>query len=112
MPNVGHRRAGTLAKAVRIDGHRPPVDEREAGRPDAFSDDLARPLVPLEEDCHRDLASEQAVRDLDEQPRAVTALAVGVKAAPVGEACQRLNSERHRFMAEIGGGYEAHAAGG
>ena len=112
MPDVWHRRAGTFPKAVGVDGHRPPVDEREAGRFDAFGNDPARPLIPIEQHGHRELAAEEAVRNLDQQTSAVAALAVRVEAAPVGQPRQRLNSEFHRFMTETGGGDEAHAAGG
>jgi hypothetical protein len=50
--------------------------------------------------------------DLDQEPGAVTALAIGVEAAAVREPSQRLDAQRHRLVAELGGGDKAHAASG
>jgi hypothetical protein len=39
------------------------------------------------------------VGNLDQQTGAVTALSIGVQAAPMGKACEGLRPERHGFMA-------------
>src|SRR5206468_2082620 len=46
------------------------------------------------------------------QARAVAALAVGVEAAPVGEARERPHPELDRLVAELGRGDKTHAASG
>ena len=62
-------------------------------------------------DGHRDVAAEQALRHLDQQAGAVSALAVGVEAAAMGEPGEGLRAERDRLVAQLRGGDKAHAAG-
>ena len=109
MPDHRHRFPRALAEAFRIDGHRAPVRDRQAGAREGLGDDRPSALVPLEKDRHGKIAQE-AMRDLDQEARAVSALAVGVEATPVGKAGQRLDPESDCFMAELGRGHKAHAA--
>ena len=51
------------------------------------------------------------MRDLDQQSRAVAALAIRVEAAAVGEASQRGDAQADRLVAELGRGDKSHAAG-
>ena len=100
-----------LAQASRVDGDRTPGDQLKSSARHCVGDDPARPLVPLEQDGHRDLAAEQAVRHLDQEAGAISALAVGVEAAAMGEAGEGLSAERYGFVAEVGGGHKAHSTG-
>src|SRR4029077_3433829 len=81
VPERRLRRARTLAQAFRVDGNLPPLNHAEAASRYGFGNDVARPGVPREERRDGEFAAEKAVGDLDEQPGAVAALAVGVKAA-------------------------------
>ena len=57
------------------------------------------------------MVAHQAAGDLDQEAGAVTALAVGVEAAAMGEPGQGPHAQGDRFMAELGRGDKAHAAG-
>ena len=56
--------------------------------------------------------AEKAIRDLDQQPGAVAAHAVGVEPAPMREPRERLHGEPDSLVAKLGRGHKTHAAGG
>ena len=75
-------------------------------------DQRQRSLVPFEHAHHGVVATEQAVWYLNKKPRPVAAFAVGVETAAVCEPRQRSGPELNGFVAQVGRGHEAHAAGG
>ena len=79
---------------------------------DRSFDDSASAVIPLEESDDCEWPAQQTVRDLDQQARAVAALAVSVQAAAVGEARERGDAEPDGFMAELGRGDKTHSTRG
>ncbi len=112
VPDVGHRGLGPLSQALDIHRHRAPREQPQAGAGNRFGDDRPGLLVPLEQDRQGEVVSDQAVRHLDQEARAVTALAVRVEAAAMGEAGQGLDAQGHGFVAQLGRGHEPHPARG
>src|SRR5205823_2680081 len=78
--------------------------------PKVLLDEPSSAAIPLEEDDHREIAAKQFPWDLDQQSRAVAALAVGVETSAMRQPGERLHAEGDRLVAESGGGHEAHAA--
>src|SRR4029077_3388469 len=75
-----------------------------------LGDDRPGLVVPRKEGGDGMIAAQQELRDLDQKPGAVSALAVGVEPAPVREAGEGLNAKVHRLVAKLRGGDETHAA--
>ena len=113
VPDRGHVAASLLAQLLGSDRDRAPVCHAHPVRGQRLREDLPSPLVPLEEDGDRGVGSEKAARDLDHESGAVAALAVGVQAAPMGQAGERGHAHSDHVVGGFGagGGHEAHAAG-
>jgi hypothetical protein len=114
VPDRRHALAGARAQTVRVQGWAPPVRDAHAVLGQGGGELAARALVPLEEDGDRGPGPEDLARDLDHQPRAVAAPAVGVEAAAVAEAGESSDTELDDSVARGGAGrrHEAHATGG
>src|SRR5260370_34875057 len=106
MPDGWHRRSRALTQAVRIYRHFPPADQRQAVPLDGFGHDRASPRVPLEKHGDRELSAEEAMRDLDQESGAISALAVGIEPAPVRHPGHRLHPDRGGSVAELRRGHE------
>src|SRR5260370_31380154 len=112
VPDRWLRSARPLAEAFRIDGDLAPFDQPQPARRDRLRDDVQRPWIPLKKRRDGQLASEKAVRDLDQEPGAVTALTVRVEPAAVRQPGERLHAQSPRLVGELRGGDKAPAAGG
>ena len=73
---------------------------------------LQHAAVPVEQHNDSVASAEEAIRDLDQQPGAVAAHAVGVEPAPMREPRERLHGEPDSLVAKLGRGHKTHAAGG
>ena len=74
-------------------------------------DQLPCAAVPLEHDDHSAASAEKTLGDLDQQARAVAALAVGVETAAMRQPGKGLHPEPDRCVAALGRRDKAHAAG-
>ena len=112
VPDRGHRLACSGAKRLRVDGDGTPSVDLHARTGDRGLDHGASALVPFEQRDDGIWTAEQTLGNLDQQPRAVAALAVRVQAAAVREACERGDAKADGFMAELGRGHKAHSTCG